>query len=121
MVAADGTISDGTLAGSWMQTSGPSVNLKPGREDAIIATPGAAPFETPDIVAAEEKAAEDKKAAADARLKDIAGTGTIPQVGSIYISEIMFAGGGVLPQWIEISNGSQVRRDQPEWLDDYRV
>ena len=107
MVAADGTISDGTLADSWMQTSGPSVNLLPGREDAIIATPGAAPFETPDIVAAEEKAAEDKKAAADARLKDIAGTGTIPQVGSIYISEIMFAGGGVLPQWIEISNGSR--------------
>ena len=27
--------------------------------------------------------------------------------GSIYISEIMFAGGGVLPQWIEISNGSR--------------
>ena len=98
---------DGTLAGSWMQTAGPSVNLKPGREDAIIATPGAAPFETPDIVAAEEKAKEDKaKADADA-LKEIAGTGTIPQVGSIYISEIMFAGGGVLPQWIEIANGSR--------------
>ena len=98
---------DGTLAGSWMQTEGPSVNLQPGREDAIIATPGAAPFETPDIVAAEEKAKEDKaKADADA-LKEIAGTGTIPQLGSIYISEIMFAGGGVLPQWIEISNGSR--------------
>ena len=91
---------DGTMADSWMQTAGPSVNLKPGREDAIIATPGATPFETPDIVAAEEKAAEDKaKAAADA-LKEIAGTGTIPQAGSIYISEIMFAGGGILPQWI---------------------
>ena len=98
---------DGTMADSWMQTSGPSVNLKPGREDAIVATPGATPFETPDIVAAEDKAKEDKaKADADA-LKDIAGTGTIPQVGSIYISEIMFAGGGVLPQWIEIANGSK--------------
>ena len=98
---------DGTMADSWMQTSGPSVNLKPGREDAIVATPGATPFETPDIVAAEEKAKEDKaKADADA-LKEIAGTGTIPQAGSIYISEIMFAGGGILPQWIEISNGSR--------------
>ena len=59
---------DGTMADSWMQTSGPSVNLKPGREDAIVATPGATPFETPDIVAAEDKAKEDKaKADADAR------------------------------------------------------
>ena len=30
----------------------------------------------------------------------------IPQVGQIYVSEIMFTGGGTLPQWIEISNGS---------------
>ena len=37
----------------------------------------------------------------------ITNTGTIPQAGSIYISEIMFAGGGVWPQWIEISNGSR--------------
>ena len=108
MDATDATKpADGTMADSWMQTEGPSVNLKPGREDAIVATPGAAPFETPDIVAAEEQAKEDKaKADADA-LKAIAGTGTIPQAGSIYISEIMFAGGGVLPQWIEISNGSR--------------
>ena len=27
--------------------------------------------------------------------------------GQIYISEIMFAGGGRLPQWIEIANGSK--------------
>ena len=31
----------------------------------------------------------------------------MPQVGQIYISEVMFAGGGTLPQWIEISNGSR--------------
>ena len=98
---------DGTMAASWMQTSGPSVNLQPGREDAIVATPGAAPFETPDIAAAEKKAAEDKAKAAEAAQKVIAGTGTIPQAGSIYISEIMFAGGGILPQWIEIANGSR--------------
>ena len=27
--------------------------------------------------------------------------------GQIYISEVMFAGGGTLPQWIEIANGSR--------------
>ena len=34
----------------------------------------------------------------------------IPEAGQIYISEIMFAGGGVLPQWIEISNGSRTEQ-----------
>ena len=34
----------------------------------------------------------------------------IPKEGQIYISEIMFAGGGTLPQWIEISNGSQTEQ-----------
>ena len=31
----------------------------------------------------------------------------MPADGTIYISEVMFAGGGTLPQWIEISNGSR--------------
>ena len=31
-------------------------------------------------------------------------------MGQIYISEVMFAGGGSLPQWIEISNGSRTER-----------
>ena len=34
----------------------------------------------------------------------------IPQKGRIYISEIMFAGGGFLPQWIELSNGSRTEQ-----------
>ena len=34
----------------------------------------------------------------------------IPMEGRIYISEIMFAGGGSLPQWIEISNGSRTEQ-----------
>ena len=34
----------------------------------------------------------------------------IPKVGQIYISEVMFAGGGTLPQWIEISNGSRTEQ-----------
>ena len=101
MDATDATKpADGTMASSWVQTAGPSVNLEPGREDAIIATPGAAPFDTPDDIAAEEK----KEAAAD---KKVTSTGTMPEDGAIYISEIMFDGGGSLPQWIEIANGSR--------------
>ena len=34
----------------------------------------------------------------------------MPKVGQIYISEVMFAGGGSLPQWIEISNGSRTEQ-----------
>ena len=91
---------DGQMAKTWVQTQAPAVNLGIGRENAIIATPGSAPITTAEQVAAEEK----KEAAAE---KKIATTGTIPQAGSIYISEIMFAGNGQLPQWIEISNGSR--------------
>ena len=100
---------DGTMASSWMKTEPPSVNvggpeiatnLGFRRENAIVATPGAAPFDTPDEI----KATEDKEAAAAATT---AATGTMPKAGQIYISEVMFAGGGVLPQWIEISNGSR--------------
>ena len=35
---------------------------------------------------------------------------SIPAEGGIYISEIMFAGGGFLPQWIEIANGSRTEQ-----------
>ena len=107
MMDADGTLSDGTMAGSWMQTPGPSVNLAVGRENAIIATPGAAPFDTPDTTAAEKKEADEKDAKAKADAEEIANTGTIPANGQIYISEVMFAGGSTLPQWIEIANGSK--------------
>ena len=34
----------------------------------------------------------------------------IPEDGLIYISEIMFAGGGTLPQWIEIANSSRTEQ-----------
>ena len=115
MVAADGTISDGTQAGSWMQTEGPSVNLAPGRENAIVATPGAAPFDTPDTDAAAEKAKADaaaaEKAKADAAAEKERTTGTYPMAGDgrVYVSEVMFAGGGTLPQWIEIANGDRAK------------
>ena len=110
---ADGTLSDGTLSGSWMQTAPPSVNLGIDRENAIIATPGAAPFDTPDDLKAaadaEKAKADAAKAAAKAEAEKMRTTGTYPKAGQgrVYISEIMFAGGGTLPQWIEISNGDR--------------
>ena len=110
---ADGTLSDGTMSTSWMQTAGPSVNLKPGREHAIVATPGAAPFDTPDTTKADADEAKAKAdaaaAAATAAAEKMRTTGTYPKAGQgrVYISEIMFAGGGTLPQWIEISNGDR--------------
>ena len=42
--------------------------------------------------------------------KEVDTSVSIPEVGQIYISEIMFAGGGTLPQWIEISNGSRTEQ-----------
>ena len=59
--------------------------------------------------AAETVAAEKVKAeAATVAVEKAADTSvTIPEDGEIYISEIMFAGGGRLPQWIEIANGSK--------------
>ena len=57
--------------------------------------------------AATETAAEKAKAEAAAAAAKATDTSVrIPQVGQIYVSEIMFTGGGTLPQWIEISNGS---------------
>ena len=110
-VMVAGVPGDGTMASSWMQATGPSVNLKIGRENAYIATPGADEFDTPDetaeAAATAQATADAAAASAAAEQTRIATTGTIPTNGQIYISEIMFAGGGRLPQWIEIANGSR--------------
>ena len=98
---------DGQVAAGWASSEGPkSANFAPLAIGVRHGTPGAATdaTTTPADTAAEEKAAADKAAAA---VKKTESTGTIPEDGHIYISEIMFAGGGVLPQWIEISNGSK--------------
>ena len=98
---------DGQVAAGWASSEGPkSANFDPLAIGVRHGTPGAATdaTSTPADTAAEEKAAADKAAAA---VKKVASTGTMPEDGQIYISEIMFAGGGILPQWIEISNGSR--------------
>jgi len=111
-MAADGTIDAmmGQMTASWMSSAGPkSANFKPLAIGIRHGTPGAATDSTvtPADTAAEEKAAADKKAAAEkAAAEKLRTTGTIPEAGNIYISEIMFAGNGALPQWIEIANGS---------------
>ena len=105
MDATDATTpGDGQMAATWVETLTPAVNLGFGRENAIIATPGSVPITTAEQVAAVEKEEEDTAQDLSDKMTN---TGTIPQAGSIYISEIMFAGGGRLPQWIEIANGSR--------------
>ena len=98
---------DGQVAAGWASSEGPkSASFDPLAIGVRHGTPGAATdaTSTPADTAAEAKAKADAAAAA---LKKTASTGTMPEDGQIYISEIMFAGGGILPQWIEISNGSR--------------
>ena len=101
------SLADGQLAASWLSSHGPkSANFDPLAIGVRYGTPGAAT----DATVTPADTAASAQAEADALQADadkIAGTGTMPENGQIYISEIMFAGGGTLPQWIEISNGSR--------------
>ena len=93
--AAGNKVADGQMAASWKASVRLSANFDPTAVGIRIGTPGAATeaTETPADLAAAQKRIES--------------TGTIPDVGQIYISEVMFAGGGRVPQWIEIANGSR--------------
>ena len=59
------------------------------------------------IVTAEEVTAETTTVAETVKAEVPDTSVMIPMEGQIYISEIMFDGGGILPQWIEIANGSR--------------
>ena len=117
--ATSGKYTDGTKESSWRQSEPPSVNFNLLAVGVRIGTPGADRIITPseakriaDAAAAKAKAEAAKAAAAKAANTYI----SMPQVGQIYISEVMFAGGGSLPQWIEISNGSRTERvDMGGW------
>ena len=93
--AAGKKVADGQMAGSWKASVRLSANFDLTAVGIRHGTPGAAAevVETPADLAAAQKR--------------IDSTGTIPSVGEIYISEVMFAGGGRVPQWIEIANGSR--------------
>ena len=105
---AKGMYPMGNMAGSWMQSTPPSLNIHEDGIGRIIATPGASPIISEAAAKADADAAA--KAAADAAAKAADTSVMMPAVGQIYISEIMFAGGGTLPQWIEISNGSRTEQ-----------
>ena len=108
MDATGNQAADGTMASSWMASSPPAVNFKLDAVGVRIASPGAAPIVTTAAAAAAAAAAKAKADAAAAAAAKAADTSvSMPKVGQIYISEVMFAGGGTLPQWIEISNGSR--------------
>ena len=108
MDATGNQAADGTMASSWMASSPPAVNFKLDAVGVRIASPGAAPIVTTAAAAAAAAAAKAKADAAAAAAAKAADTSvSVPKVGQIYISEVMFAGGGTLPQWIEISNGSR--------------
>ena len=104
---------DGNTAAAWIQSTPPALNFDPAGGGNRIASPGDDDFETP--AEATERLANEKLAAD--RLATAADTSvSMPKVGQIYISEIMFAGGGRLPQWIEISNGSRSEQvDLSDW------
>ena len=112
---ADGKIQDGQMKSSWMSSEGPkSANFDPLAIGIRHGTPGAA-TESVDTPADTEAEVEAEAAEAEADAEKIRTTGTIPADGSIYISEIMVAGGGTLPQWIEIANGSKSEENLSGW------
>ena len=82
----------------------PEDTISPADADAIT-TPEKQEVDTTAADAAEKAKADAAAAAAVAKATDT--SVRIPKVGQIYISEVMFAGGGSLPQWIEIANGSR--------------
>ena len=99
---------DGNTPAAWMQSTPPSVNFDATKVGIRVASPGAARLITAaEAAKATADAAAKAKADAAAAAKAADTSVSMPQVGQIYISEVMFAGGGTLPQWIEISNGSR--------------
>ena len=88
-----------------IEVSGPKDIVIPGVGDSSPAQNGG---DTTEAVATD--AAEKAKAETAAAAKAADTSVSIPEDGQIYISEIMFAGGGFLPQWIEISNGSRTEQ-----------
>ena len=110
-VMTAGVVADGRMADSWMQSKAPSTNFESNRLGIHIGTPGAATVMSVAEMRAAEAAAKAKAAAATAAAAAATakteGTGTVPQNGRVYISEIMVDRGNNLPQWIEIANGSR--------------
>ena len=85
------------MASSWMASTPPSVNFMLGIEGRYDASPGSTRVISPAEAAATTAAAKAKAAAATAAAAKAADTSVMmPTDGTIYISEVMFAGGGSL-------------------------
>ena len=98
----------GNTSAAWMASTPPAVNFRSGAVGVRIGSPGAGRLVTAAETAAAAAAAKAKADAAAAAAAKASDTSvSMPKVGQIYISELMVAGGGTLPQWIEISNGSR--------------
>ena len=97
----------GNTSAAWMASTPPAVNFRSGAVGVRIGSPGAGRLVTAAETAAAAAAAKAKADAAAAAAKASDTSVSMPKVGQIYISELMVAGGGTLPQWIEISNGSR--------------
>ena len=98
----------GNTSAAWMASTPPAVNFRSGAVGVRIGSPGAGRLVTAAEIAAATAAAKAKADAAAAAAAKASDTSvSMPKVGQIYISELMVAGGGTLPQWIEISNGSR--------------
>ena len=88
---------DGNTAAAWTQSTPPSLNFDPNKIGIRIGSPGrdrllTAADEAAAIAAAAAKVTADAAAAAKAADTSI----SMPKAGQIYISEVMFAGGGSL-------------------------
>ena len=118
----DSRLTEGTELPTLHTRTGPSdVNFKPDATGPQVDSPGADRLiPATDTAATTAKAAADAAATAAAAKAKAAVTAAaakaadtsvmIPQDGQIYISEVMFAKSGTLPQWIEISNGSRTEQ-----------
>ena len=108
---AMGMYPDGTMKGAWTASTPPSGNFEAAAKGLLVGTPGFAPIISDAAAKAAADAAAAKAKADAAKTAAAADTSVImPKVGQIYISEVMFAEGGTLPQWIEISNGSRTEQ-----------
>ena len=107
-VDAAGNAPLGNTAAAWAQSTPPSLNFDSSKIGVRIGSPGRDRLLTvADEAAAKANAEAKAKADAAAAAKAADTSVSMPKAGQIYISEVMFAGGGSLPQWIEISNGSR--------------
>ena len=101
----------GNTAAAWMQSTPPSVNFNPNAIGVRVGSPGTGRVITAAEAAAQAAADATASAATAAAAAAAADTSvSMPKAGQVYISEVMFAGGGTLPQWIEIANGSRTEQ-----------